>query len=141
MRLTSRVNVTDRFGELTAELERRTRSALDAAAVEAARVADEKANSPKPIAHFVPIRSQPTGEGYASGVHAGPLTRIFDKGSLASHTGAVKRARKPSWPVRRGANPYTAYRRSFDGGIAPRNILSAARKAGRAVLIARLIGH
>jgi hypothetical protein len=138
--LTSRVDITDRFADVTRAVELRAKEALDAAAAEAARVASEKANEPKPIARFVAIRAQPTGTGFASGVHAGPLTRIFDKGSLAEHTGPLKRQRKPSWEVRRGTNPYVAHRQAITGGIAARNILKTARKAGRAVLLERLTG-
>lgn len=139
--ITSTVKVTDRFPEITAEIERRTRAALNAAAEEAARIADERANHPKPIAHFTVIHAHGTGDGYESGIHAGPLTRIFDKGSLGAHVGTVKRARKTSWRVRRGTNPYTAERRSLAGGIAPRRIFTAARAAGRAVLKQRLTGR
>lgn len=139
--LTATVNITDRFPEITRAIEERAKLALDAAALEAARVADEKANHPKPIAHFTPLPAAPLGTGFVSGVKAGPLTHIFDHGSLGSHLGTLKRARKPSWQVNRGANPYTAQRRSTAGGIAPRNILTAARKAGRAVLASRLTGR
>lgn len=139
--ITSRINVTENFEQASLELERRTVLALDAAAAEAARVADLRANTPKPIAHFAVIPAHNIGIGYASGVKAGPLTRIFDHGSLGRRDKNLKRPRaKPAWQVNRGANPYTAHRHDdLQGeGVAPRGILAAARKAGRAILIARL---
>lgn len=142
--ITARVNVEDHFAVITEEIELRTIAALNAAAEEAAIVADKQANHPKPIAHFTVLSARNVGDGYRSGVKAGPLTRIFDKGSLGKHRGALKRARaKPEWEVKRGTNPYTARRHDdlAGEGIAPRNILNPARKAGRAVLLGRLLGH
>ena len=141
---TARINVLDRFDEMTLALERRTVVALDAAAVEAAAVAERQANSPKPIARFSVIQAHNIGTGYASGVRAGPLTHIFDKGSLGKRRANLKRARaKPSWEVNRGTNPYTAHRHEdLSGkGVAPRNIFNAARKAGQAVLLHRLLSR
>jgi hypothetical protein len=88
---TARINVLDRFDEMTLELERRTVVALDAAAAEAAAVAEKQANEPKPIAHFSVVPAHNIGTGYASGVKAGPLTHIFDKGSLGKRTAKLKR--------------------------------------------------
>lgn len=140
MTVTARVNVVDRIDQVTLALERRIVAALDAAAVEAARVAEEKANTPRPIARFAVLRAHNIGDGYASGVKAGPLTRIFDHGSLGRRDKALKRGRKPAWEVNRGSNPYTAHRHDdLSGkGVAPRGILNAARRAGRAVLVDRL---
>lgn len=138
---TARVNVVDRFGEITIELERIAVAALDDAAEEARTVADAAANHSKPIAHFTVIPAHNIGTGYRSGVKAGPLTHIFDHGSLGKRDAPLKRGRaKPSWEVKRGSNPYTAHRHDdlTGKGVAPRGILAAARKAGRLILIARL---
>lgn len=139
----SRVDVTDRFAQVTLEIERRTIRALNAAAVEAAKVADRQANTPKPIARFVVIPARNIGDGFRSAVKAGPLARIFDHGSLGKRDAKLKQQRpKPSWQVNRGTNPYLARRGdTSDEGIEPRKILTPARKAGRAVLLSRLRGH
>lgn len=141
--ITSRVNVTENFSRVTEEIELRTVRALNAAAVEATHVAESRANTPKPIARFEAIPARNIGDGYASGVHAGPLTRIFDRGSLGKHTGPLRRERRPSWEVNRGANPYTAHRSGdlAGKGVAPRRILTAARTAGRKVLLERLLSR
>lgn len=141
--ITSRVNVEERFDVITLEVERRTVAALDAAAETALLVAEQAANTPKPIARFAVIRAHNIGTGYSSGVKAGPLTHIFDHGSLGKRNAPLKRStRKPSWQVNRGENPFTATRHENlgDKGVAPRNIFSRARKAGRAVLLSRLSG-
>lgn len=140
--ITSRVEINDHFDKITIEIERRAVAALNAAATEAAQVADARANTPTPIARFQALPAMNIGDGYASGVKAGPLTRIFDHGSLGKRDKKLKRLRTTaSWQVTRGTNPYTATRSDYlDGkGIAPRGILNAARTAGRRVLISRLI--
>lgn len=136
----ARVNVVDRFGEITLELERRAVAALDAAAAEAALVADRQANHPKPIAHVTVIPAHNIGNGYQSGVKLGPLARIFDHGSLGKRNAALKRpGGRPEWEVKRGENPYTAHRHDISGkGVGPRSILNTARKAGRKILVERL---
>lgn len=136
----SHIDLTDRMGEITIELERRTVVALNEAAIEAARVADAAANTPKPIAHFAAVPAVNVGDGYASAVRTTPLTRIFDHGSLGKRNARLKEDRRePEWEVKRGSNPYTAHRGDIEGkGIAPRNILNAARRAGRRILIDRL---
>ncbi len=140
---TSRVSTFTFFPELTAEIETRTLRALETAALAGKAVAEQRANTPKPIAHFetVPVRS--VGDGYASGLRAGPLTRIFDKGSLGQHAGEPKRGRKPDWEVNRGSNPYTAHRSDdLSGkGVSPRRIILPARLAGRKALIAGIRGR
>lgn len=136
---TSRLDVRDFFPEITAEVRRRTVAALNAAAVAGALAADRAANSPKPIARFTVLPARGTDDGFASGVNAGPLTRIFDKGSLGKHQGRTKRPGKASWEVNRGTNPYLARRGDVEGeGIAPRRIFNQARKAGRDALRRRL---
>lgn len=139
----ARVNTFSFFPQLTAEIEARTLRALEDAAAVGKAVAEERANTPKPIAHFevVPVRG--IGDGFASGVKAGPLTRIFDKGSLGKHSGELKRDRRPSWEVKRGSNPYTASRSDdLSGkGVSPRRIITPARLAGRKALIAGIRGQ
>lgn len=140
--ITVRVNVAEHTDKVGREMERVTVAALNAAALRASLAADRAANTPKPIARFTVLPARRVVGGYASGLKAGPLIRIFDKGSLGQHQGRLKRARRPEWEVNRGANPYTAHRREpvAGSGVAPRSILSAARKAGREALIRRLRG-
>lgn len=141
--ITSRVNLTDRFDEITLAIEGRTVTALNEAAAEAMTVAEAAANTPKPIAHFSVVPAHNVGTGYASGVKAGPLTRIFEKGSLGQHTGRLKRGRRPAWEVNRGANPYTAHRHDdlAGKGVAPRHALTKGRAAGRKLLLRRLLSR
>lgn len=140
--LRTTLRVTDHFAEITRELERRVVAAVDHAAVEGARAAEAAANTPKPIARFRVIPARNVGTGYAAGVKAGPLVRIFEKGSLGKHQGKLKRAGKPSWEVNRGANPFVAHRGDVEGeGIAPRRILAAGRRAARAALRQRLLSR
>jgi hypothetical protein len=143
MSATARVSTFTFFPELTAQIEARTIRALEAAAATGKAVAEERANTPKPIAHFETVEVHSIGDGYASGLRAGPLTRIFDKGSLGQHTGELKRGRTPSWETSRGSNPYTAHRSDdLSGkGVSPRRIINPARLAGRKALIAGIRGH
>jgi hypothetical protein len=137
----STVTTSDHFTVITDAIERRAVAALNEAAAVAAAVADERANSPKPVARFTPIPARNIGDGYASGVKAGPLARIFDRGSLGEHQGKLKRARRPTWEVSRGANPYTARRHDdlAGKGVEARRIFVPARKAGREALLRRLL--
>lgn len=140
MPATSRIDVRDHFSEITAEVRRRTVAALNAATVAGALAADRAANSPKPIARFATVPARPAEDGFVAGVKAGPLVRIFDKGSLGKHRGALKRPRtKASWKVNRGSNPFVAHRGDIAGeGVAPRRILNQGRKAGREALLRRI---
>lgn len=140
----STIHLTERFDLITLELEKTAVVALDLAAAEAMAVAEQAANSPKPIAHFSVIPARNVGDGYESGVKAGPLVRIFEKGSLGKRTGKLKRgAGKPEWEVNRGANPYTAHRHDdLSGkGVSARHPFQLARKAGRTLLLELLLGR
>jgi hypothetical protein len=138
---TSRVNVFNFFPELTAEIERRTIRALEAAAEAGRAVANvEQGNLRR---QFEVVQVRPTGAGFAAGIKGSPLVRIFDKGSLGKHVGALKSTRKPSWQVNRGSNPYLAERHDdLSGkGVTARRIINPARLAGRKALVAGIRGR
>jgi hypothetical protein len=141
--LRANITVSDHTDLVGAAMDRAAVRSLNAAAIAAALAGDRAANSPKPIARFETVPARRVFGGFASGMRAGPLVRIFDKGSLAEHAGRLKRPGKPTWQVNRGTNPYTAHRRDLEAGagVPPRRILAAARKAGRAALIRGLRGH
>lgn len=143
MTLRTTIKVTDHFNVIDDLLERRVIDAVNHAAAEGAREAERVANTPTPIAHFTVLPARNIGTGFAAGVKAGPLARIFDKGSLGKHEGRLKRGRKPSWQVNRGANPFTAQRHEdLEGkGVAPRHIFAQARTAARAALRQRLLSR
>lgn len=92
----STVKITDNFGRVEEELRRRAVHALNDAAAEAAREADRQANHPTKIADFAVVPARGTENGFSAGIRGGPLTNIFDKGSLGQHKGAPKRPRKPA---------------------------------------------
>lgn len=136
----SSVRVHDYTARITLAIEQQAIVALNHAAQVAAVEADRVANHPKKIATYTAAPARNIGSGYESAIKSGPLTNIFDKGTFGQHKGALKRPRKPAWQVNRGTNPYIAHRSNdlAGKGIAARGIRAAARKAGRAALIARL---
>ncbi len=137
--ITSRVVVHDQAGKIDEHLDRKIVRALNAAASTAAQVANEKSGN---VSDWTPVRAHGTENGFASGISSdSPLYRVFDKGSLGQRTARLKDSRrKPDWEVvQRGANPYTAHRRSTSsGGVRPRNIINPARTAGRKALFAHI---
>lgn len=144
--ITSSVKVLDQgVGALQSEIDRRTVTALNAAAREGARVANERAKTTngKQIGVFQVIPASGSWDGFSSGIKSyNPLWRIYDKGTLGKRTAALKKPRrKTSWQVTRAKDsaPYEAHRGDVDGkGIGPSHISNRARTAGRRTLIQTL---
>lgn len=143
--ITSRVSLHDEgFARLDAEIDRRTIDALNAAAADGARVANERAKTKngKQVGMFHVVPAYGSYDGFAAGIKShNPLWRIFDKGTLGKRRAATKRPRKTSWEVARAedSQPYEAHRGDIDGkGIDPSHISNAARTAGRKTLLGTL---
>ena len=79
----ARVNTFADFSQVTAELEARTLRALNEAAAVGKAVAEERAGN---VGHFEIVHAHPVPEGFASGLRASPLVRIFEKGSLGKRS-------------------------------------------------------
>lgn len=136
--ISSTINVHENIGAIDAAIDRITKRALNAAAHAAAAAANQKTGN---VADWTTVPARGTSNGFASGIKADtPIWRVYDKGSLGKRTAKLKKdRRKPEWQVNRGANPYTAHRRSTTtGGVAARNISNPARTAGRKALKAAL---
>lgn len=137
--ITSTVVVHDRGNTINQLLDRKIVRALNAAAVAAANVANEKSGN---VGDWAVVPAHGTFNGYESGIRAdSPLWHVFDKGSLGKRTARLKQnRRKAEWRVvRRGANPYVAHRRDIQGkGVDARHISNPARTAGRKALKAAL---
>lgn len=146
--ITSSVKVLDQgVGALQAEIDRRTVTALNAAAREGARVANERAKTTngKQVGMFQVIPAAGSWDGFSAGIKSyNPLWRIYDKGTLGKRTAALKKPRrKTTWEVKRAkdAAAYQAQRGDVGGkGIDPAHISNAARTAGRKTLI-QVLNH
>lgn len=130
------VNVKADFGRVNDEIRRRSLQGLADAAREGERVAQVQAGN---VTTFFTLHPTGTADGFHSGIKAkNRLVNVFDKGSLGKRTAPLKfpGRRKTTWPVqRKRANPYTAQRGdTTNEGVAPRNILTTARAAGRRAL-------
>ena len=140
----TKVSLDDHFQVVTAAVRRKSLQALEDAAQAGARDATEHARTEAghTVSTFRVVHPRADGTGYVSGIKANNrLLNIFDKGSLGKRTAPLKQAgrRKPFWQVNRGTNPYTARRGDTAGeGIAPLNVKTRARAAGRRALIAAL---
>lgn len=143
----STLKVFEFFPQITARVEQAAVEGLNAAASEAAQVAQANASID------LQLQVQPAHgdvEGYSAGIvsrrqtsAAGkttPIARFFDKGTLGKHRGTLKRPRKSSWTETSPAgNPYTAHRGDIAGkGIDPEAFFGKARAAGRRKLLARI---
>lgn len=137
--ITAIVKAFNEVPAITEAVVARTRVGLDEAAKVGAEVATAKAAG---ISEVEIVPTQETADGMRSGIRFTDFRwRFFDKGTLGKHRGKLKRARRDSWTVRRGTNPYVAQRRDVSGkGIEPREISNPARAAGRRVLLARIRG-
>jgi hypothetical protein len=138
----SQVKVFQQFPKITERVDRAAAAAVDAAAVEAAAVANREA--------FIPleldlITAHEDAEGYSAGIKSQKrgrassvrIARFFDEGTLGGRKKALKQPRKQSWTVDRGDSAYTA-RRSQDlagKGIEAQHFFAAARTAGRKKLL------
>jgi hypothetical protein len=145
--ITSTVKIFDRFAEITDQVERAAVEGLDAAAREAASVAQANASIPlelevKPAVGDV--------EGYSAGIKSRkktrnqgrttPIAHFFDEGTLGKRKKPPKRGRKGSWTVRQAdGGSHTASRGDIDGrGIEPEHFFAKGRSAGRKKLLERI---
>lgn len=132
----SEIRVHEEFDRVTAAVKAKTRYALEHAAREGKSVADAAQGSISSRGSFKVIPVHGTESGFESGIKGNPLVRIFDKGTLGKRKSAPERPRKDTWKVKRKGTEYTAHRGDVEGkGIAPRNILAPAQRAGRKALI------
>lgn len=132
------------FAKLTEQLEARVVEGLDAAAEEAAVVAQAGASINLEV-ETIPAHG--TADGYAAGIKARkqssnkgqttPIAEFFDAGTLGKRRRKLKGRRKESWQVRRRGGTYTAERGAITAemGIKPQRFFVKARKAGRARLL------
>ena len=151
--ITSQVKVFQRFPQVTRDVETAAKEGLEAAAVEAAAVAQAGASIDLEI-EVVPVHGDISG--YSAGIKARrtssrgrrggtaeenttPIAWFFDRGTLGNRKRRLKRPRKESWTVTRGGATYTAHRRDIAGkGIQPERFFGKARTAGRRKLLERI---
>lgn len=143
---TATVKGFQRFPEITADIERLVKIALDEAAVEAAAVANASASIRLELEEH---GAQGTVDGYSSGIKSRrktsvpgrttPIAEFFNDGTLGKRTRALKRPRKQQWTVNRGGTSYVAHRGDITGeGIAAERFFQKARAAGKRVLVERI---
>lgn len=138
--ITSTVNGVQRFGEITAEIEKHVIRGLEIAAEEGTVVAEGLAGK------YTPFRPGPvrgTIDGYESGVVAENklLGRVFDKGTLGKRKGNLspRSRRKSTWQVTRRGATYTAHRGNIEGkGVEGTQWGGKTRSAGRKALLTYL---
>jgi hypothetical protein len=124
--ISSRVNVFDRFPEITAEIDAMVVRALDAAAEEAQRVAVEIGSERKLTdIEILPARGQV--DGFAAGIKGRYYYRFQSFGTLG-------RAIRPK-------RPGTVRSHAPGTGIEPNRMFQKARTAGRRRLIETLVRH
>lgn len=138
--ITSTVNGTQRFGEITLAVERDVKVALEKAAVVGAATANELAGKYTSF-HPSPVRG--TVYGYESGVNAANrlMANLYDKGTLGKRRGKLKQPgrRKDSWTVTQGKRTYVAHRRDTAGkGVEGVHWGGKSRTAGRRALFSAL---
>lgn len=146
------IKVFEAFPQITAAVEARARAGLEAAAIEAAGVAQESASIDLQV-EVIPVVG--TVDGYAAGIKSRrtgtsdahdttPIARFFDAGTLGKRKRklSAKTRRKKNWTVTRGGSTYTAERHAItpEMGIKAENFFGKARAAGRRVLIETLAG-
>lgn len=145
----STVKVFQRFPEITERVEQACREGLDAAATEAAGVAQVSASINLEL-DVLPAHGDVVG--YSAGIKSRrktsnpgrttPIALFFDKGTLGKRRGRLKQPgrREESWTVRRGSSQYIARRAGdLEGkGVDAERFFVKARTAGRRKLLARL---
>ena len=145
--VSSQVKVFQRFPQVTKRVEEGAKHALEAAAAEAAAVAQESASIDLQL-EIVPVHGY--AEGYTAGIrsrktssqtrggaaNSTPIAWFFDRGTLGHRTRKLKRPRKETWTSRRRGTEYTAHRRDIAGkGVRQERFFGKARTAGRAKLL------
>jgi len=144
----STVKTFNAFPQVTAQVRRVSRDALDKASAAAAAAA--QANSK----HRLDIEVIPAGEdleGYSAGIKSRRLTDVegkttpialfLDEGTLGKRKRPLKRGRKSSWTQRNpgGSGTHTATRQDVSGkGIEGEHFFPKARSAGRKVLLTQI---
>lgn len=149
----SGVKVFQRFPEITKRVEEACKEGLDAAALEAAAVAQASASIDLELEVQ---RAEGTVDGYSAGIksrrtssrgrrggtadqNATPIAWMFDRGTLGKRRKKLKRPRKESWPVTRKGSTFVAHRQDVDGkGIEPEGFFGKGRAAGRRKLLERI---
>lgn len=141
----SQINVFERFGRITEQVEAAAVDGVNAAVHEAARVAQDHASIDLDL-ELIPAHGDV--DGYTGGIKSKrtsssgrqtPIARFFDQGTLGKRRRPTKRPRKTSWTVNRADTTYTAHRGQIEGkGIAPEGFFGKARAAGRRALLARI---
>jgi hypothetical protein len=130
------------FDRFTEQLEERIVEGLDAAAVEAAAVAQAKSTIDLQVE---PIKARGVSDGYSSGIKAHkqsrwsttPIAEFFDAGTLGKRKRKLKGRRKESWQVHARGGTHTAHRGDItpEKGIPRQNFFVKARLAGRRRLL------
>lgn len=151
--ITSSVKAFARFPEVKQRVELAAKEAVEAAAAEAAVVANEGASIDLEI-EIVPAHSDVNG--YSAGIksrrtssrgrrggtaeeNTTPIAWFFDRGTLGNRKRRLKRPRKETWVGTRGGTTYAAHRRDVAGkGIQPERFFGKARTAGRRKLLERI---
>jgi hypothetical protein len=148
--VSSQIKVFQRFPQVTRAVEVMAKEGLEAAAVEAAAVAQAGASIDLEV-EVVPVHGDVNG--YSAGIksrkkssqtrggnpNATPIAWFFDRGTLGNRTRRLKRPRKESWTSSRGGTTYTAHRGDVAGkGIKPERFFGKARTVGRAKLLERI---
>jgi hypothetical protein len=143
------VKVFNTFPQITARIERAAQEGVQAAAEEAAIIAQLESKHKLELS-VVDAHPDVGAEGYSAGIisrrrsdnpgQSTPLAHIFNDGTLGKRRRPPKRPGKSSWRVKASerASAHTAERRSHEGGIEGEHFFEKARKAGRAKLKERI---
>lgn len=149
----SGVKVFQRFPEITQRVETACKEGLDAAAAEAAVVAQASASIDLELevqraegtvdGYSAGIKSNRTSSqgrhGYGADLNATPIAWMFDRGTLGKRRRKLKRPRKEQWAVTRGGKTHVAHRGDVEGkGIEPEGFFGKGRAAGRKKLLERI---
>lgn len=152
----STVKTFDRFPEVTRAVQTAAKEGVEAAAIEAAAVAQANASIDLEL-EVVPVHRD--FNGYSAAIKSrrkssrtrgrsdsgdaiqstAPIAWFFDRGTLGNRRRRLKQPRKESWTVTRGNKVHTAHRLDITGkGIKPERFFGKARTAGRAKLLERI---
>lgn len=137
--ISSQIQVTDRFPEITLEVEQLAVRALDAAAQTAAQTARQVASRRRKtgrMSDFEAIPAAGSEDGYASGIRNDPGA-WYDRFQNYGTAGNRRRKLKASTLRRRESPSGQARQQRFgtNRGIEPLGFLEAARREGRRELL------
>jgi hypothetical protein len=143
----SQVKLFEQFGKVTEQVERLAVEGLNAAAREAAQVAQTHASFDLEL-EVIPAHDDV--DGYSAGIKSRKQGRssavliagFFDKGTLGKRTAKLgaRSRRKESWEVKRDTGGYTAKRHEITAemGVEAQHFFGKARAAGRRAMLARI---